>query len=120
MPFCQVSHNKRIRFLHVGRNDIACVKLALIGDMKFSSMLFIRADMSKRSCLISVNFSICLPFLFDCFVIVKVEAIQICLTYLGDEDAGINSQTAQHPKLKLLVKCANLVINAVHTDGFPY
>jgi len=41
------------------------------------------------------------------------EAIQICLTYLGDEDAIINTQTAQHPKLKLLVKCANLVIKEI-------
>ncbi len=29
------------------------------------------------------------------------EAIQICLTYLGDEDAIINTRTAQHQKLKL-------------------
>ncbi len=47
------------------------------------------------------------------------EAIQICLTYLGDEDAGINSQTAQHPKLKLLVKCANLVIKEIAGEYLP-
>ena len=47
------------------------------------------------------------------------EAIQICLTYLGDEDASINAQTAQHPKLKLLVKCANLVIKEIATEYVP-
>ncbi|MDE5756090.1 MAG: hypothetical protein K2I23_03290 [Clostridia bacterium] len=47
------------------------------------------------------------------------EAIQICLTYLGDEDASINTQTAQHPKLKLLVKCANLVIKEIATEYVP-
>lgn len=47
------------------------------------------------------------------------EAIQICLTYLGDEDASINAQTAQHPKLKLLVKCANLVIKEIATEYAP-
>ena len=47
------------------------------------------------------------------------EAIQICLTYLGDEDASINTQTAQHPKLKLLVKCANLVIKEIATEYAP-
>ena len=36
------------------------------------------------------------------------EAIQISLTYLGDEDASVNNKTAQHPRLKLLVKCALL------------
>ncbi len=47
------------------------------------------------------------------------EAIQICLTYLGDEDAIINTQTAQHPKLKLLVKCANLVIKEIAAEYVP-
>ena len=47
------------------------------------------------------------------------ESIQICLTYLGDEDASINTQTAQHPKLKLLVKCANLVIKEIATEYVP-
>ena len=47
------------------------------------------------------------------------EAIQICLTYLGDEDASINEQTAHHPKLKLLVKCANLVIKEIATEYVP-
>lgn len=47
------------------------------------------------------------------------EAIQICLTYLGDEDASINTQTAQHPKLKLLVKCANLVIKEIAGEYLP-
>ena len=47
------------------------------------------------------------------------EAIKICLTYLGDEDASINTQTAQHPKLKLLVKCANLVIKEIATEYVP-
>ena len=47
------------------------------------------------------------------------EAIQICLTYLGDEDASINTQTAQHPKLKLLVKCANLVIKEIVGEYLP-
>ena len=41
------------------------------------------------------------------------------MTYLGDEDASINSQTAQHPKLKLLVKCANLVIKEIATEYAP-
>lgn len=47
------------------------------------------------------------------------EAIQICLTYLGDEDASINAQTAQHPKLKLLVKCGNLVIKEIAAEYAP-
>lgn len=47
------------------------------------------------------------------------EAIQICLTYLGDEDASINTQTAQHPKLKLLVKCANLMIKEIASEYVP-
>ena len=47
------------------------------------------------------------------------EAIQMCLTYLGDEDASINAQTAQHPKLKLLVKCANLVIKEITGEYLP-
>ncbi len=47
------------------------------------------------------------------------EAIQICLTYLGDEDANINTQTAQHPKLKLLVNCANLVIKEIVGEYLP-
>ena len=47
------------------------------------------------------------------------EAIQISLTYLGDEDASINTQTAQHPKLKLLVKCANLVIKEIVGEYIP-
>lgn len=47
------------------------------------------------------------------------EAIQISLTYLGDEDASVNNKTAQHPRLKLLVKCANLVIKEIATDYLP-
>lgn len=47
------------------------------------------------------------------------EAIQISLTYLGDEDASVNNKTAQHPRLKLLVKCANLVIKEIATDYIP-
>ncbi len=47
------------------------------------------------------------------------EAIRICLTYLGDEDASVNAQTAQHPKLKLLVKCANLVIQEIAAEYAP-
>ena len=47
------------------------------------------------------------------------EAIQISLTYLGDEDASVNNKTAQHPRLKLLVKCANLVIKEIATDFIP-
>lgn len=47
------------------------------------------------------------------------EAIQISLTYLGDEDASVNSKTAQHPRLKLLVKCANLVIKEIATEYMP-
>ncbi len=47
------------------------------------------------------------------------EAIQISLTYLGDEDATVNNKTAQHPRLKLLVKCANLVIKEIATDYIP-
>lgn len=47
------------------------------------------------------------------------EAIQLSLTYLGDEDASVNNKTAQHPRLKLLVKCANLVIKEIVTDYIP-
>ncbi len=47
------------------------------------------------------------------------EAIQLSLTYLGDEDASVNNKTAQHPRLKLLVKCANLVIKEIATDYIP-
>lgn len=47
------------------------------------------------------------------------EAIQLSLTYLGDEDASVNNKTAQHPRLKLLVKCANLVIKEIVTDYLP-
>lgn len=47
------------------------------------------------------------------------EAIEISLTYLGDEDAAVNTQTAQHPRLKLLVKCANLVIKEIATEYIP-
>ncbi|MEG1608472.1 MAG: hypothetical protein RR348_01245, partial [Clostridia bacterium] len=47
------------------------------------------------------------------------EVVEIALTYLGDEDASVSAQTAQHPKNKLLVKCVNLLLKEIACDYAP-
>ncbi|MGN0771845.1 MAG: hypothetical protein ACI4MI_04600 [Christensenellales bacterium] len=47
------------------------------------------------------------------------EVIEICLTYLGDEDPTISSSTKSTPKIKLLVRCANIVIKEIACDYLP-
>lgn len=47
------------------------------------------------------------------------EVIEICLTYLGDEDPTISSSTKTTAKIKLLVRCANMVIKEIASDYLP-
>ena len=47
------------------------------------------------------------------------EVIEICLTYLGDEDPTISSSTKTTAKIKLLVKCANIVMKEIASDYLP-
>lgn len=47
------------------------------------------------------------------------EVIEICLTYLGDAEASVSKQTAEHSKIKLLIKCANIVIKEIANDYIP-
>lgn len=47
------------------------------------------------------------------------EMIEICLTYLGDEDPIISSSTKSTAKIKLLVRCANIVIKEIASDYLP-
>lgn len=47
------------------------------------------------------------------------EVIEICLTFLGDEDPTISSSTKTTAKIKLLVRCANIVIKEIACDYLP-
>lgn len=47
------------------------------------------------------------------------EVIEICLTYLGDEDPTISSSTKTTAKIKLLVKCANIVMKEIASGYLP-
>ncbi|MGN0797505.1 MAG: hypothetical protein ACI4M5_04785 [Christensenellales bacterium] len=47
------------------------------------------------------------------------EVIEICLTFLGDEDPTISSSTKTTAKIKLLVRCANIVIKEIASDYLP-
>ena len=47
------------------------------------------------------------------------EVIEICLTYLGDEDPTISSSTKTTAKIKLLVRCANIVLKEIASDYLP-
>ena len=47
------------------------------------------------------------------------DVIEICLTYLGDEDPTISSSTKTTAKIKLLVRCANIVIKEIAGDYLP-
>lgn len=47
------------------------------------------------------------------------EIIEIALTYLGDDEPYVSEQTSKHPKIQLLIKCANLVIKEIACDYIP-
>ncbi|MDE7336795.1 MAG: hypothetical protein K2N32_01620 [Clostridia bacterium] len=47
------------------------------------------------------------------------EVIMTALTYLGDEEVALDGKLVKHPKLNLLMRCANIVLKEIATDYLP-